>query len=332
MRIRMGLIALAGVGLGSLAPAQEPYRQPPPPIGRILDAAPRPRVQVSPDGVWLLLLERESLPPIAEVAAPELRLAGTRVNPRTNGRSRMEAVKSLRLKRILGTGEVRVDTPAGARLNYVRWSPDAKRLAFTVASDDGISLFVADVATGKATRLTEPRLNAVAGDPCRWVSSRGPLLCKLVPTGRGPAPTLPTTPVGPVIQESEGKAAPNPTYQDLLQSPSDEALFTHYFTSQLSLVALDGSAKALGPPALYVEAEVSPDGAHILTTALQPPFSYLVPWARFPHQVQVWDVEGTPLRTLAVVPLQEQVKNAIDAVPVGPRDLHWRSDSPATLV
>ena len=65
---------------------------------------------------------------------------------------------------------------------------------------------------------------------------------------------------------------------------------------------------------------------------VQPPFSYLVPWPRFPRQVQVWDMSGSPLRTLAVVPLQEQVKNANDAVAVGPRDLHWRSDAPATLV
>ena len=142
----------------------------------------------------------------------------------------------------------------------------------------------------------------------------------------------PTTPVGPVIQESEGKAAPNPTYQDLLQSADDEALFQHYFTSQLALVALDGPSRPVGKPALYVEAEVSPDGGHVLAVTLRPPFSYLVPWSRFPRQVQVWDIDGTPLRTLAVVPLQEQVKNAVDAVPVGPRDLHWRSDAPATLV
>ena len=334
MRNRAGLVAFALVLLGGAAEAQEPYRQPPPPIGRILDAEPRPRVQVSPDGAWLLLLERENLPPIAEVAGPELRLAGIRVDPRTNGRTREQTFKGLRLKRIASgtSSEVRIETPAGARLNHVRWSPDAKRLSFTSASSDGIALFVADVATGKATRLTEPRLNAVTGDPCRWVSSRGPLLCKLVPPGRGAAPAAPMTPVGPVIQESEGQAAPNPTYQDLLQSPGDEALFTHYFTSQLALVALDGSSKAVGPPALYATAEVSPDGAHVLAVSLRPPFSYLVPWSRFPHQVQVWDIEGTPLRTLAVVPLQEQVKNAVDAVPIGPRDLHWRSDAPATLV
>jgi dipeptidyl aminopeptidase/acylaminoacyl peptidase len=331
MRNRTGLITLAVAALAGATTAQEPYRQPPPPIGRILDAEPRPLVQVSPDGVWLLLLERENLPPIAEVAAPELRLAGTRINPRTNGRSREQTLKGLRLQRIAGSGEVRIDTPRGARLNHVHWSPDAKHLAFTGTTDEGIALFVADVATGKVVRLTEPRLNATTGDPCRWVSSLGPLLCKLVPSGRGPAPAPAALPVGPVVQESEGKAAPNPTYQDLLQNATDELFFEHYFKSQLALVALDGTVKPLGAPALYTLAAVAPDGAHVVVETLHPPFSYLVPWSRFPRHVQVWDIEGTVLRTLAVVPLQEQVKNAIDAVPQGPRDIHWRSDAPATL-
>lgn len=332
MRTATRFLGLAAVALGTVLAAQEPYREPPPPIGRILDAEPRPLARVSPDGAWLLLLEREALPPIAEVAALELRLAGTRINPRTNGRSREQTFKGLRLQRITGAGEVRIDTPKGARLNHVRFSPDAKRLSFTGATEDGIALYVADVATGRVARLTEPRLNAVTGDPCRWVSSQGPLLCKLVPPGRGPAPTPPGAPLGPVVQESEGKAAPNPTFQDLLQNPTDEALFAHYLTSQLTLVALDGSAKPIGKPALFADAEVSPDGGHLFVVTVQSPFSYLVPWPRFPRQVQVWDLGGSPLRTLAVVPLQEQVKNANDAVPTGPRDLHWRSDAPATLV
>jgi dipeptidyl aminopeptidase/acylaminoacyl peptidase len=327
---RLFLLSLTLARLAVPSAADEPYRQPPPPIARILDAEPRPAVRVSPDNTWLLLLERHGLPPIAEVAASELRLAGARLNPRTNGRSREQPWKGLRLVRIEGEGGHRIETSKDARLGAPLFSADAKHLAFTVTSDEGIALWVAEVATGKATRLTDTRLNGAAGDPCHWISKA--LLCRTVPAGRVTAPTAPTTPIGPVSQESDGKAAPNPTYQDLLQNAADEATFEHYFTSQLVLVSLDGASKTLGPPALHTRAEPSPDGTHLFVETLRRPFSYLVPWSRFPWRLEVWDLEGKVVREVAEVPLQEQVKNAIDAVPVGPREVHWRADAPATLV
>ena len=325
-----------GLALTLLAPAavsgQEGYRQPPPPIAKILDAEPRPGFDVSPDRLSLLFLERWNLPPIAEVAAPEARLAGTRINPRTNGRSREVPYKRLRLRAIAGGTDRRIDTPEGARLGSLRFSPDTKHLAFTVTTDDGIALYVAETGTGKSTRLTEARLNGVFGDPCCWVSSAGPLLCRMLPAARGAAPATAAAPVGPIAQESVGQAAPNPTFQDLLQSPADEALFEHYVTSQLVLVSLDGSSQPVGPPGLHTKAWPSPDGSHILVETVHRPFSYLVPWDRFPRRIEVWDRQGRALRTIVDLPLQEQIKNATDAVPAGPRDTHWRSDAPATLV
>jgi hypothetical protein len=44
---------------------------------------------LAPDGRTLLLAEQPGLPGIAEVAQPELRLAGLRINPRNNGPSRV---------------------------------------------------------------------------------------------------------------------------------------------------------------------------------------------------------------------------------------------------
>ncbi|HSJ64431.1 MAG TPA: hypothetical protein VK922_11115, partial [Gemmatimonadaceae bacterium] len=104
-----GLLALAAVP----ALAQEPYRQPPAPIAQILDTEPTPSVAVSPNNDWLLLLGREGLPPIAEVAAPELRLAGLRINPRKSGGSRDFSFNGLTLKALDGGAERRIQTPAG---------------------------------------------------------------------------------------------------------------------------------------------------------------------------------------------------------------------------
>src|SRR5690625_7680575 len=54
----------------------------------LVEGARNPQVSVSPDRSVLLLQDRPSLPAIEEIAQPELRLAGIRINPNTNGSSR----------------------------------------------------------------------------------------------------------------------------------------------------------------------------------------------------------------------------------------------------
>ena len=71
------------------------YRLPPEPIPTIVDAPPTPALVLSPDRRWLAWLGRTGLPPLAELAEPELRLAGVRINPRTNARSRESYLLSL---------------------------------------------------------------------------------------------------------------------------------------------------------------------------------------------------------------------------------------------
>ena len=324
------LLAVA-LFLGTWSWSQDAYREPPAPIPAILDAEPLPAVQVSPDRSWLLLMGRRALPPIVEVAAPELRLAGDRINARSNGPSRDLTFKSLALINIATRTERPLETPKNARISFPLWSPDAAHIAFTVTEDNGIALFLAEVATGKVRRLTPARLNAAAaGTPCLW-AARELLVCRMIPEGRGPAPAPGAVPTGPVIQETTGRVAPNPTYQDLLQSPGDEVLFEHYYLSQLALVTLDGGVTPLGTPGLHTTTEPSPDGRYVVVETVHRPFSYLVPMERFPRRLEIWDRQGKLVRRLADTPLQEEVPIARDAVPTGPRRAGWRSDAAATL-
>src|ERR1043165_5013727 len=62
------------------------YLTPPKVITDILDAPPTPGVIVAPDRRVVALLYRRSMPTIAELAEPVHRIAGTRINPKTNGR------------------------------------------------------------------------------------------------------------------------------------------------------------------------------------------------------------------------------------------------------
>src|SRR5262245_14321689 len=61
------------------------YLVPPPPIVATFDAPPLPQVIVSPSRQTLALVMRKGSPSLAELARPTLRLAGARVDPKTNG-------------------------------------------------------------------------------------------------------------------------------------------------------------------------------------------------------------------------------------------------------
>jgi len=139
-------------------------------------------------------------------------------------------------------------------------------------------------------------------------------------------------PAGPIVEESMGRTAPARTYQDLLGNAGDEALFDHYFTSQLTLVPLTGSARTVGQPAVYLDASVSPDGRHILQTTAKRPYSYVVPARLFPAEVTVTDLQGRVVHRVADLPLRDDIPTPFDAVAPGPRAVQWRSDAPATLV
>src|SRR5258708_15266919 len=110
---RVTLFCLVLLSTTRLA-AQTPYRTPPQVIVDILDAPPLPSASISPDRQWLLLLEQRSMPTIAALAAPMLRLAGNRINPLTTGPQLPGGLTGLDLKRTADGTERRINlsTPA----------------------------------------------------------------------------------------------------------------------------------------------------------------------------------------------------------------------------
>lgn len=327
--------ALVWAAIPITAAAQDGYRQPPDPIPQILDAERTPIVSISPDRTTMLLLERFQMPSIAELAAPEERLAGLRINPRTNTSSRATTYKGLRLLQIgegvTGGAERRIPLPAGARVWSTAWSPDSRRIAFAMLSDTGAALWLADVTQATAREVGSVMLNGALGAPCTWIDS-SKLVCRLVPTSRGAAPAEYSVPAGPIIQQSMGRTAANRTYQDLLQNPADEARFDYLARSQLAIVTTEGRVTPIGPPGLYASVRPSPDGRYLGVDAVQRPFSYVVPLGDFPRNVTVWDLAGAVVHTVARLPLRDDVGTSFDAVPPGVRRLEWRADAPATLV
>ncbi len=331
---------LAVAALSTVAAAQSGYQQPPPAIASVLDAPLTPLVSPSPSRTRLLLSERAGYPSIAEVAAPEFKLAGLRFDPRSNGPSRGSGMRALSIMPITGGEARRISVPwpagtdtTGGPISNVSWSPSGEHTFFTVTTETGIYPFVVAHPATTARQLSTRPLNAVLGAPCTWLSAEPALVCRFVPAGRGNAPQAPTTPDGPIVQETGGGSEDRvATYQDLLKSPYDEAVFQHYATSQLARVALDGTITEIGAAGIHAGVSPSPDARFLLVTTMSRPFSYVVPLNFFPTVTAVWDMNGREVKRVHALPLRESVPWGGDVVAEGPRAIRWRSDSDATLV
>ncbi|HEX7552167.1 MAG TPA: prolyl oligopeptidase family serine peptidase [Geothrix sp.] len=314
----------------SLLAQPTPYRQAPKAIQAVLDAPGTPSLLLSPKGDHFLLAEFERHPSIAELAQPMARLAGLRFNPLTRGPHTPPRLKTLAIQGLTGQPAQSIALPTEVVLGQPHWSPDGTRFVLIGATRDATELWVCEVATGKLHKIAGLKLNAIQGSPLDWLPN-GSLLCKAVPERQGPAPKAPEVPTGPRIQENAGKAAPAPTYQDLLQNAQDEALFE--FLGQTQLVRVDlvsGKRSLLGKPGLYAEVEPSPDGRLVRVARLQRPFSFLVPSEQFPVREEIWDRSGALVHLAADLPLAEGIP--LEGVRTGPRHLHWRPTEPATLV
>lgn len=332
----LSAFALFFQGANVIAADSARYQTPAQPIVDMVDAPPIPQTVLSPSRDWIMLLERPALPPLAELAQPELRLAGLRINPRTNDQSRTGQTTGIKLVRIVErTEKVVSGLPAGARIAEALWSPDGKRVAFTLVRDSGIELMVADVGNGGvARRVTDRPLNGVLGRAFVWHSNSKSLIATLVPANRGTAPKAATVAGGPSVQENLGKRNAARTYQGMLKSPHDEALFEYYGASELANISLDGRIVPLAS-GLIRSFQPSPDGEYLLVQSIKRPYSYTVPVSRFPLKTEIRDARdadaGRVVKVLSDLPLAEDEELDPDAVRKGPRQYAWRGDTGATI-
>jgi dipeptidyl aminopeptidase/acylaminoacyl peptidase len=312
-------------GVAQTARAQTPYKRPPAEIAAILDAPPPPRVVPSPARDAVLLVDHRAHPSIEELAEPVLRLAGVRINPRLGATQRLRAATGLTIQPLDGAPARRIDVPQGASIEWTVWSNDGKRVAFTRDVQDGVELWVADAATGRARAIAGVRINDVLaeGRPFAWLSDNRHMLVRTVPPDHGPAPAAPRAPTGPNVQETSGRHSQMPTFPDLIASPHDEDLFEHFATSQLARVdANTGEIERIGAPALITDADASPDEDYLLVATVRRPFSYRVPYRYFTRRTEVWDPAGRRVATVADLPISDEVPR--QGVPTGPRDIAWQ--------
>jgi dipeptidyl aminopeptidase/acylaminoacyl peptidase len=318
------------------------YDLPPKNILEVMNAPSPPIPLVSPTKDSILLVSLQDYPPISRVAAPFLRLAGVRIEPKNHskhdspgGYGITPCAAAISLIRTADGAETQISLPKNGCPGTPLWNADGKHFAFVNVTEDCVELWLGDARTGTVHKVAGAHVNPMFGNELTWMPDQKRLLVKLVPSDVGAPPAESAAPVGPSIQESSGEKGQSSTYEtrDTLTNKHDEDLFDYYAATQLALIdAEKGTITPIGKPANYDEIDPAPDGSHVLVSAVCRPYSYITTYDRFPHEVDVWDVSQpskVTSQTIASLPLADRVP--IHGVPTGPRDFAWRATEPATL-
>src|SRR5580658_4494872 len=147
-----------------IAADQLPYQKPSKEVLDILNAPTLPTLSVNPTHTYATLSQAARFPSIAEVSEPMLRIAGIRIDPRTNGLHLAAHSISIEIVKLPEGTKVKLALPPGAQAGPLRWSPDGKMFAFSNTVAHGIELWIGD-PSGKARKIEGVKLNAVLGDP-----------------------------------------------------------------------------------------------------------------------------------------------------------------------
>ncbi len=306
------------------------YQIPPKEIYDLVMAKPTPGVSFDSKGQYMLILNRSSMPSVEDLAQPELRIAGLRINPNNFSPSRSAYSTSITIKEVNSGKEFAVaGLPVNLKAGNLQWSPAEDKAAFTNTTSTGVDIYVIDIKTHKAIKVNKSAVNLVLGAAFDWIDNNS-LLYTAVNKPLTLAPKKPLAPKGPTVQENLGKVAASVTYQDLIKNPFDESLFEFYATAQL-IKNTNGTETKIGTPAIYSSVNTSPDKKYLLVERIDTPFSYLVPAGGFNTTVLVTDMKGTTVKQLAKLPSSELAPTGNDNVLNAPRGFNWLDNSSATV-
>ena len=324
------------LGMGFLAVmAQEnvTYQKPSKEILELADYQRAPSVNMDSKKEYMLLSYRNTYKTLDDLNQEEMRLGGLRINPITNISSTVTYINDLKLRKVKDKNEIQVKgLPENGRITNLSWSPNEKKIAFTNTTNSGVELWIIDVVSATATKITSDNLNANLGSPFNWMTDNETLLVKVLPKNRKPLiDEKKNLPKGPTVSTADGSKSQNRTYQDLLKNKTDEANFESLVTSELYKISISGKSELFKVADIYAGESFSPDGKYLMLTTIQKPFSYIVPLSRFPQKAVVYDVSGKEIKLVNEVPLTEIMPKGFSSVRKGKRSMSWRTDKPATL-
>ena len=332
MKIKLTICLLAFLNFYD---AQEniTYQKPSAEILKLADYERPPSVLMNSKKDWVVFTYRPTYKTLEDLSQNEMKLGGLRINPVTNISSSMIYSNNLKIRKLNDKNEIQVkNLPSNSKIAYVSFSPDEKKLAFTNTTAKGVELWIVDMETASAKKITADNLNANLGMPYIWYNDSQSFLIRTLPQNRAALiDANEDLPTGPIVSTADGKASQNRTYQDLLKNPQDEKNFETLTASEIYNVDLTGNLKKLKDQDMYAGLSFSPDGNYLLATVIKKPFSYIVPLSRFPSTTVVYDMKGNTVKTVNDVPLNEIMPKGFSSVRTGKREMSWRNDAPATL-
>jgi dipeptidyl aminopeptidase/acylaminoacyl peptidase len=330
------IIIILFIATSILLNAQEElgYQVPKKELLNLIDVDLAPTVLRNSKNTVMLLLSRSTYKSIADLSRQELRIAGLRVDPERFIGSRTIYYNKVELIDFeKGEHPLIVEgLPNNPQLTNFIWSPDEKKIAMTHTSDSGVELWTVDVASRKAKKLSSEPINATMGSSISWLKNGKELLVKLLPKDREEIIDQSViVPTGPKVTENNGEKAQNRTYQDLIKNPTDAKNFTQLSRSEIYRIDMDGNKSRFLDAKMYRSVNVSPNGKYIMVSFVKKPFSYLVPYFRFPTETHVYDLEANLVKVISDNPLQEVLPKGFMAVSINKRNIGWRFDQPSTI-
>lgn len=318
--------------LSSFGQLDQAFQLPPKEILELVDIKAAPAVRIDAKATYMVVMERDNFKSLEELAEDEIRLGGVRINPAINSQSRATVYTSIKIKNIVTGKDIQLSgIPEKLKLSNFSFSPDDKKIAFTNTTENGLDLWVIDLLTAQAKKISTTAVNGTLGFPYTWNTDGMSILYRAINTNRKAISKTKTLPKGPTVQEATGKKAPVRTYQDLLKNKNDEDLFDYYTQSELVIANLNQNVSQFLPVGNYVSHSYSPDGNYLLVTKIMKPYSYIVPAGRFPMQYDIYDAKGKLVKSFYTKPLIEELPTGFDACETGKRNISWRDDEAATL-
>ena len=149
------------------------FQKPSQAILQLADYERPPSISMDSKKNMVLFSYRDTYKTLEDLNQEELRLGGLRVNPILNISSTQSYVTNLKLRKLNDAQAEPIqikNLPSKPRMTYVSWSPNDQFIAFVNMDESALSLWVIDVTTSEAKRISNVSLNANSGMPYNWTS------------------------------------------------------------------------------------------------------------------------------------------------------------------
>ncbi len=324
----------------AINPDADQYTLPPEPIRKLLktDKNYATLNNMSPNRDHFVVPLMTELSNLRLMAKKTYRLAELEVRPLTNRLWGLEThgIYGLRFYSLSKRRFVEAILPEGIFVSDLTWSPDGSQIAFLAHLTYGTEVWIANPETGQTYSISDAKILATLGTSTRGQGSQpskmlqwtpeGTLITLAIPSDRGPEPPRNPIPNSPIVRRTRDKPTPTPTYPYLLRDDHDETLFEYYTRSQIVELGKKESPRLIGKPGMFESLLLSPDGKHLLTTAIERPFSFRTSYRGFPRNTSIIDRTGRLIATLDKQPLQEERRRSGSEDGTKLRSATWRPD------